>query len=136
MWLGASIAVVAGLLLTALAAALESSINGPGRREIAPPVLWALGGGLGLALGAIVASWISRRVWPGVVAALVGAVAFLILLIFGYNSSDLKESDQVVGSLVVVVLPALLGAIVLATVAALLARLVRGRAPRSYPATR
>jgi drug/metabolite transporter (DMT)-like permease len=136
MWLGALIAVVAGLLLTALAAALESSINGPGHREVAPPVLWALGGGLGLALGAIVASWISRRVWPGVVAALLGAVPFLILLIFGYNSSDLKESDQVVGSLVVVVLPALLGAIVLATVAALLARLVRGRAPRSYPATR
>jgi peptidoglycan/LPS O-acetylase OafA/YrhL len=135
MWLGAMIAVTAGLLLTILAAALESSINGPGRREVAPPVLWAFGGGLGLALGAIVASWISRRIWPGVGAALVGAVPVLILLVFGYNSSELKGSDQVVGSLVVVVLPAFLGAAVLATLTALFARLVRGR-HRSYPATR
>jgi len=66
MWLGAAIAVVASLLLTTLAAALESSLNGPGNRVVAAPVLWAFGGGAGLVLGAVVASWISKRAWPGV----------------------------------------------------------------------
>jgi hypothetical protein len=129
-WLGATIAIVAGLLLTTLAAALESTINGPGSRVVALPVLWALGGGLGLALGAVVASWITRRIGPGVVAALLGAIPFLVLVILGYNSNDLKASDQVIGSLIVVVLPAFLAAVMCAVLAALLARLahlVRGR---------
>src|SRR5204863_4914516 len=79
MWLGAAIAVVASLLLTTIAAALESSINGPGTRAVAAPVLWAFGGGAGLVLGAVVASWISRRAWPGIFAAVVGALPFLVL---------------------------------------------------------
>jgi peptidoglycan/LPS O-acetylase OafA/YrhL len=133
VWLGAAIAVVASLLLTVLAAALESTINGPGTRVVAPPVLWALGGGVGLALGAAVAASLTRRVWPGALAAFLGAVPFLVLVILGYNSGDLKTEDQVVGSLVVVVLPAFLGAVVVAAVAAGVTRLIdrashRGRA--------
>jgi peptidoglycan/LPS O-acetylase OafA/YrhL len=133
VWLGAAIAVVASVLLTVLAAALESTVNGPGTRVVAAPVLWALGGGVGLALGAVVASSLTRRVWPGVLAAFLGAVPFLILVILGYNSGDLRAEDQVVGSLVVVVLPAFLAAVVVAAVAAGVARLVdrashRGRA--------
>jgi peptidoglycan/LPS O-acetylase OafA/YrhL len=134
MWLGALIAVVAGLLSTVIAAALESSINGPGSRVVAPPVLWALGGGIGLTLGAVVASWLTRRVWPGALAAFIGAVPFLILVILGYNSSDLKTSDQVVGSIVVVVLPAFAVAVVFAALAALVARLVGGAPRRSSAA--
>jgi peptidoglycan/LPS O-acetylase OafA/YrhL len=131
MWLGAAIAVVASLLLTTLAAALESTINGPGTRNIAPPVLWGLGGGAGLVLGAVVASWLTRKVWPGVVAALIGAVPFLVLLVVAYNSSDLRAEDQVVGSLIVLVLPALIAATIFATFTALLARLVSGSPRRA-----
>ena len=80
---------------------------------MAPPVLWAVGGGAGLVLGAVVASWLTRRAWPGVLAAVVGAVPFLVLVIFGYNSSDLRTEDQVVGSLIVVVLPGVVAAILL-----------------------
>jgi peptidoglycan/LPS O-acetylase OafA/YrhL len=123
---GAAIAVVASLLLTVVAASLESSINGPGTRNIAPPVLWGLGGGAGLVLGAVVAAFLARRAWPGVVAALIGAVAFLVLLVLGYNSGDLKASDQIVGSLIVLVLPAILAAAFFATVTAFAARLVTG----------
>jgi peptidoglycan/LPS O-acetylase OafA/YrhL len=126
MWLGAAIAVVASLLLTTIAAALESSINGPGSRVVAPPVLWAFGGGAGLVLGAVVAAWLSRRTWPGVFAAIAGSVPFLILVIVGYNSSDLRTEDQVVGSLIVVVLPGLVAAILIAWLTAMLARLVTG----------
>ena len=126
MWLGAAIAVVAGLLLATLAAAAESSINGPGSRAIAPPVLWAVGGGAGLVLGAVVASSLSRRAWPGIVAAFVAAVPFLILVIVGYNSTDLRAEDQVVGSLLIVVLPGLLVAILVAWLSAAIARLVGG----------
>ncbi len=126
MWLGTAIGVAASLLLTTLAAALESSINGPGSQTVAPPVLWAVGGGAGLALGAVVAAWLTRRTWPGVLAAVVGAVPFLVLVIFGYNSTDLRTEDQVVGSLIVVVLPGLVAAILLAWVTALVARLVGG----------
>jgi len=134
MWLGAAIAVVASLLLTTLAAALESSINGPGSRSVAPPVLWAFGGGAGLVLGAVVAAWLTRRTWPGVVAAIVGAVPFLVLVILGYNSSDLRTEDQVVGSLIVVVLPGVVAAILLAWLTALVARFVGG-GRRTDPAT-
>ena len=62
MWLGAAISVAATLLLTTIAATLESSINGPGTRVIAPPVLWAFGGGAGLLLGAVVEK-VSGRPW-------------------------------------------------------------------------
>ena len=110
MWLGAAVAIVASLLLTTVAAAFESSLNGPGSRTVAPPVLWAFGGGVGLVLGAVVASSLSRRAWPGIFAAVVGAVPFLILVIVAYNSSDLRAEDQVVGSLIVVVLPGLVAA--------------------------
>jgi len=127
MWLGTAIAVVASLLLVTLAAALESSINGPGTRTVAAPVLWAVGGGAGLALGAVVASWISRRTWPGVFAALVGALPYLALVVAGYNSSDLRAEDQIVGSLLVVVVPGVLVAIVLAWLTAMVARAVGGR---------
>jgi peptidoglycan/LPS O-acetylase OafA/YrhL len=134
MWLGAAIAVVTSLLLTTLAAALESSLNGPGSRTVAPPVLWAFGGGAGLVLGAVVASSLSRRAWPGVFAAIVGAVPFLILVILGYNSSDLRTEDQVVGSLIVVVLPGLVVAFACAWLTAVVARLVGGGSRRAGPA--
>jgi ABC-type xylose transport system permease subunit len=128
MWLGAAIAVVASLLFTTIAAAMESSINGPGERVIAAPVLWGLGGGAGLVLGAVVASWISKRVWPGVFAALAGALPWTILLVIAYNSGDLKPEDQIVGTLIVLVLPALIVATLFAIGTAFLARLVsRGR---------
>ena len=135
MWLGAAIAVVASLLLTTLAAALESSINGPGSQTVAPPVLWAVGGGAGLALGAVVAAWLTRRTWPGVLAAVVGAVPFLVLVIFGYNSTDLRTEDQVVGSLIIVVLPGLVAAIA-AGVGHRARGAPRGRRPPGRPGTR
>jgi hypothetical protein len=131
MWLGAAVAVVAGLLLTTLAAASASSINGPGSRVVAEPVLWAFGGGAGLVLGAVVASWISRRAWPGVFAAIVGALPFLLLVVVGYNSSDLRAEDQIVGSLIVVVLPGLVVAMVVAWLTAVLARALRRAEPVS-----
>jgi hypothetical protein len=127
MWLGAGIAVVAGLALTAIGAASESSINGPGERVVAAPVLWAFGGGAGLVLGAVVAAWLSRRAWPGVFAAVVGALPFLVLVVVAYNSSDLRAEDQIVGSLVVVVLPGLLVAMLAAWATAALARMTAGR---------
>lgn len=127
MWLGAAIAVVASLLLTTIAAALESSINGPGTRVVAGPVLWAVGGGAGLVLGAVVASWLSRRAWPGIFAAFVAALPFLILVVVGYNSTDLRAEDQIVGSLIVVVLPGLLVAVVAAWIAAMVSRAVGNR---------
>ena len=133
MWLGAAIAVVTSLLLTTVAAALESSVNGPGSRTVAPPVLWAFGGGAGLVLGAVVAAWLSRRAWPGIFAAVVGAVPFLVLVIVGYNSSDLRAEDQVVGSLIVVVLPGLVVAIGVAWFTALLARLIGGSRREASP---
>jgi hypothetical protein len=130
MWLGAAIAVVTSLLLTTIAAAMESSLNGPGHQVVAPPVLWAFGGGAGLLLGAVVASWISRRTWPGVFAAVVGALPFLILVVFGYNSSSLRAEDQIVGSLIVVVLPGLVAAMLVAWLTAVVARAIGGhRAP-------
>jgi hypothetical protein len=131
MWLGAAIAVVTSLLLTTLAAASASSINGPGSRVVAEPVLWAFGGGAGLVLGAIVAAWISRRAWPGIFAAIVGALPFLILVVIGYNSSDLRAEDQIVGSLIVVVLPGLVVAMLVAWLTAVLARAVRRAEPVS-----
>jgi hypothetical protein len=127
MWLGTAIAIVASLLLTTLAAALVSSINGPGSRVVAPPVLWAVGGGAGLILGAVVASSLSRRTWPGIFAAFVASVPYLILVVIGYNSSSLRAEDQIVGSLVVVVLPGFVVAMVAAWLTAMVARAIGGR---------
>lgn len=129
MWLGTTIAVVASLLLTNIAAVSASSVNGPGSRVVAEPVLWAFGGGAGLVLGAVVASWISRRAWPGVSAAVVAALPFLGLVVVGYNSSDLRAEDQIVGSLVVVVLPGLVVAMIVAWLTAVLARAARRTDP-------
>jgi hypothetical protein len=134
MWLGVAIAVVASLLLVTIAAALESSVNGPGSRAVAPPVLWAFGGGAGLSLGAVVASWLSRRTWPGVFAAVVASVPYLVLVVVGYNSADLRAEDQIVGSLLIVVLPGLVAASLFAWVAAMLARVVGRRTADPEPA--
>jgi hypothetical protein len=127
MWIGAAIAVVASLLGTTIGAALESSVNGPGERVVAVPVLWGVGGGFGLVLGAVVASWLTRRIWPGIFAATVGAVPWLLLLVVAYNDGDLKTEDQIVGTLLVLVIPALVVATLFAIGAALLSRLVHGR---------
>jgi hypothetical protein len=127
MWLGTAIAIVASLLFTTIAAALESSINGPGSRVVAAPVLWAVGGGAGLILGAVVASWLSRHTWPGVFAAFVASVPYLILVVIAYNSSDLRAEDQIVGSLIVVVLPGFVVATVFAWLTAMLARAIGAR---------
>jgi hypothetical protein len=126
-WLGAAIAVVASMLLTVLGHAGESSINSPGTRNVAAPILWAFGGGAGLVLGAVVAAWLSRHAWPGILAALIGAVPFLVLVIVAYNSSDLRAEDQIVGSLLIVVLPGLLVAFLAAWLAAVLSRAFTGR---------
>jgi uncharacterized protein YacL len=123
VWLGAAIAVVASLLLTVLGASLESTVNGPGRRAVAEPVLWAVGGGAGLALGAVVSAWITRRVGAGALAALIGAIALLVLVVLAYNNTDLRFEDQLVGTLIIVVLPGYFGAVIAGAVAALLARL-------------
>jgi hypothetical protein len=127
MWLGTAIAVVASLLLTTLMAAAESSINGPGSRVVAAPVLWAVGGGAGLVLGAVVASWLSRRAWPGVFAAFVASVPYLVLVVVGYNSSDLDAENQIVGSLFIVVLPGMVVAMIAAWLTAIVARRIAGR---------
>jgi peptidoglycan/LPS O-acetylase OafA/YrhL len=123
VWLGTAIAVVATLLLTVLAASLESTINGPGRRSVAEPVLWAIGGGAGMALGAIVTGWMTRRAAMAALAASFGGIAMLVLVIVAYNSTDLRFEDQLVGSLLIVVLPAFVGAVLLGAIAALAGRL-------------
>lgn len=122
--LGCGVAVGATLVLTAVAAALESTVNSPGDRRLAAPVLWALGGGLGLCLGAIVAAWSTRRAGPGVLAGCCGAVALLVLVILGYNDESLGFEDQLVGSLVIVVVPGLAAAVLCSFAAAYAARLV------------
>ena len=132
VWLGTAIAVVATLLLTVLAASLESSINGPGHRAVAEPVLWALGGGAGMALGAIVTGWMTRRVGLVALTALFGGIAMLVLVIVAYNSTDLRFEDQLVGSLIIVVLPAYIGAVLLGALAAFAGRLF-GRHQTALP---
>ncbi len=127
VWLGSAIAVVSALLLTVLAAALESTVNGPGRRTVAEPVLWAIGGGAGLTIGAVVASWITRRALAGALAALIGAIAVLALVVVAYNSSDLRFEDQLVGTLIIVVLPGYVAAVIIGAAAAFVARLFGGR---------
>jgi hypothetical protein len=131
MWLGVAIAVVTSLLLTTVAAALESTINTPGSRAVAPPVLWAFGGGIGLVLGAVVASALSRKAWPGILAAFAASVPFLILVVVGYNSKDLRAEDQIVGSLLIVVVPGFVAAILFSVLTAFVARLVGGTPARA-----
>jgi hypothetical protein len=137
VWAGCGIAVAATLLLTTVAAALESTINSPGSRSVAAPVLWAFGGGLGLCIGAFVTAWLTRRVVYGVLAAFVGAIPFLVLVIVAYNDDDLRFEDQLVGSLVIVVLPGLVAAIGLAVLGAYVARFVgrQGSAARKSVTT-
>ncbi|HEX5587328.1 MAG TPA: hypothetical protein VFZ17_08480 [Acidimicrobiia bacterium] len=130
VWIGCGVAVGATLALTALAAALESTVNGPGSRTLAPPVLWALGGGAGLCLGAGTAAWLTRRVGPGVLAATAGLVPFLVLVILGYNDKSLRLEDQVVGTLIVVVLPGFVAAVLVAVGAAYASRLFGARQRR------
>jgi hypothetical protein len=124
VWSGAAIAVVASLLLTVIADLLESTIHEPGRRSIAEPFVWALGGGIGMAMGAIVTGWITRRIGAAALAALIGAVPFLVLVVIAYNGKDLVFEDQLVGTLIVVVLPAYLAAVVSGALAAGIARLL------------
>jgi drug/metabolite transporter (DMT)-like permease len=135
-WVGAGIAVIGSILFAVIAHALEPTINGPGTRNVAPPVLWGLGGALGLALGAFVASFGTRRFWPGAQAAFFGALAFLVLVIFAYNNKTLHFEDQVVGSLIVVVLPAFLAGLLAAWVGKIAGRVFgRGHPATSPPAT-
>jgi hypothetical protein len=134
-WFGAAIAVVAAILFAVVAHALEPTINGPGTRNLAPPVLWGLGGAFGLGLGAFVASFGTRRFWPGAQAAFFGALTFLVLVVFAYNDKTLRFEDQVVGSLVVVVLPAFLAGLLAAWVGKVAGRAFgRGRPAPSDPA--
>jgi hypothetical protein len=128
-WIGAVIAVASSLMLTVLAASLESSINGPGQRNVAAPILWAFGGGAGLVLGGFVASFLTRKFWPGALAACAGAAAFLVLVVLAYNSRDLRTEDQVVGTLIIVVLPGLVVALLVSEFGALAARLIGRRQP-------
>jgi hypothetical protein len=131
VWIGCGVAVGATIVLTAVAAALESTVNGPGSRTLAPPVLWALGGGAGLCLGAGTAAWLTRRVGPGVLAAAVGLVPFLVFVILGYNDKSLRLEDQVVGTLIVVVLPGFAAAVLVAVAAAFASRLFGARQANS-----
>ena len=58
-----------------------------------------------------------------------------MLVVVGYNSSDLRAEDQIVGSLLIVVLPGLVAAMVFAWLAAVVARAVGSRrAPTTEPA--
>jgi hypothetical protein len=127
VWTGCGIAVGATLVLTTVAAALESTINAPGSRSIAPPVLWAVGGGLGLCIGSFVTAWLTRRVLFGVLAAFVGAIPFLVLVILAYNDDTLNLETKLVGSLVIVVLPGLVAALGFAVVGAYAARFAGGQ---------
>jgi hypothetical protein len=126
-WIGAGVAVGAAIVLTVLAAALESTVNDPGTRTLAPPVLWAVGSGIGLCLGAGTAAWLTRRVTPGVVAAAVGMVPTLVLVTLAYNDESLRFEDQVVGSFLIVVVPGFAAAVLVAVGAAYAARVVGPR---------
>ena len=125
IWLGCGVAVLATLVLTTVAATLETTLNTPGDRSVAAPVLWAVGGGLGLCIGAFVAAWLTRRAGPGILAAGIGAIPYLVLVVVAYNDDSLGFEDQLVGSIVIVVLPGVVAAVVCAVVAAYAARLLR-----------
>jgi hypothetical protein len=123
-WIGAGVAVVLAIVLAVIAHALEPTINGPGSRTVAPPVLWAVGGGIGLSVGAFIASLLTGRWWTGAQAALLGGLAFLLLVIVAYNDKSLRLEDQVVGSLIIVVLGPFLIALGAAWVGKLASRLL------------
>ena len=67
------------------------AVNGPGNPVVAEPVLWALGGGAGMTLGAVVTAWISRRAGAGVLAAFLAPSPCLVLVVLAYNSTDLRS---------------------------------------------
>jgi hypothetical protein len=123
-WVGTGIAVVLSIILAVVAHAIEPTINGPGSRSIAPPVLWAIGGGIGLSAGAFVASLLTGRWLTGAQAALLGGVAFLVLVILAYNDKSLRLEDQIVGTLIVVVLGPFLVALLAAWVGKVVSRLL------------
>jgi uncharacterized membrane protein YfcA len=129
MWIGAAVAVVGSCSLAAIGASLVDTVNGPGSRAVAPPVLWALGGGAGLVLGALVGAFVGRRFRSGAVAAFLGAIALLVLVVLAYNSSGLRTEDQVVGTLIVVVLPGFVVALGAAALGSGAARLFRRGQP-------
>jgi hypothetical protein len=57
----------------------------------------------------------------------VASVPYLVLVVLGYNSSDLRAEDQIVGSLLIVVLPGLLVAMLAAWLTALVVRTISSR---------
>src|SRR5262249_46313698 len=109
-------------------ASLESTINSPGSRSVAPPVLWAVGGGIGLAVGAFISSFGAHRFWTGALAVLIGAAPMLVGVVVGYNSGDLAFHDQLIGSLLVVVAPAMLAGLAAAGLGVLVDRILASRA--------
>ena len=80
-----------------------------------------------MTLGAVVSAWIIRRASAGAMAALIGAIGMLVLVVLAYNSSDLRFEDQLVGTLIIVVLPGYVAAVIVGSLTALVARLFRGR---------
>ena len=136
MWLGAAIAVVSAACSSPCSRrrwSRRQRARAPNRR--AEPVLWAIGGGAGPRLGAVVASWLSRRALAGRPRrARRRDRRSSSLVVVGYNSTDLRFEDQLVGSLLIVVLPGLRrGRSVFAWLAAFVARLFGGR--RAAPVT-
>ncbi len=126
-WLAAAIGAASGVALAAVAAGVEDLVNGGGRRAVAGPVLWGLGGGLGLSVGTVLAAvWTRRSRWI-TAAAVLGAVPLLVLLVVAYNDERLNLGDQFIGTAFVVVIPATIGAMVLGFVALPLARLLGAR---------
>ncbi len=110
-WFSVAVAAIAGVLFAALGAAASDLLNGPGHRVVAGPVLWAVGGGIGLALGAVLAALSTRLARWVFAAVLVGALPVLVLVVVAYNDKSLGLHDQVVGSAVVVVGPGAFGAL-------------------------
>ncbi len=105
-WFAVAVGAVAGVLFAALGAGVEDLVNGPGHRAVPGPVLWAVGAGVGLAIGTVLAALSTHLVRWVVAAAVLGALPVLVLVIVAYNDESLGLHDQVVGSAVIVVGPA------------------------------